>query len=66
MLRLNNEEIFEERKGESETIAGFVLEIAGKFPRIREKINFHHFTFVIEALDEKRIKQIKVTIGEEV
>lgn len=66
VLRLDNEEIFEERKGESETIAGFVLEIAGKFPRIREKINFHNFTFVIEALDEKRIKQIKVTIGEEV
>lgn len=62
VLRLNNEEIFEENKGESETIAGFVLEIAGKFPRVREKINFHHFTFVIEALDEKRIKQIKVTI----
>ncbi|RAV28118.1 gliding motility-associated protein GldE [Sinomicrobium soli] len=64
VLRLENDEaLFEEKKGESETIAGLVLEIAGKFPRIREKINFHHFTFVIEALDEKRIKQIKVTIG---
>ncbi|UGU18226.1 gliding motility-associated protein GldE [Sinomicrobium kalidii] len=63
VLRLENEEIFEENKGESETIAGFVLEIAGKFPRVREKINFHDFTFVIEALDEKRIKQIKVTIN---
>lgn len=63
VLKLDNEDIFEENKGESETVAGFVLEIAGKFPRVREKINFHNFTFVIEALDEKRIKQIKVTVN---
>ncbi|WP_461532547.1 gliding motility-associated protein GldE [Sinomicrobium sp.] len=63
VLHLEEDEtLFEEQKGESETIAGFVLEIAGKFPRIKEKINFHHYTFVIEAIDEKRIKQIKVTI----
>lgn len=62
VLRLDDETMFEENKGESETIAGFVLEIAGVFPKKGEKIKFDHYTFVVEALDKKRIKQIKVTI----
>lgn len=63
VLRLEDETLFEENKGESETIAGFVLEIAGVFPKKGEKIKFNHYTFVVEALDKKRIKQIKVTIA---
>ena len=59
------EEKFEEYKGESETIAGFILEISGKFPKIGEKINFNRYTFTIEALDRKRIKQLKVTRNHE-
>ena len=64
VLRLEDETLFEENKGESETIAGFVLEIAGVFPKKGEKIKFGHYTFVVEALDKKRIKQIKVTIAQ--
>ncbi|WP_334056104.1 gliding motility-associated protein GldE [Polaribacter sp. P097] len=56
-----DEEIFEEEKGESETLAGFILEISGKFPKKGEKINFKNYTFTIEALDKKRIKQVKAT-----
>jgi len=55
------EAVFEEEKGESETLAGFILEISGKFPKKGAKINFKSYTFTIEALDKKRIKQIKVT-----
>lgn len=55
------EAIFEEEKGESETLAGFILEISGKFPKKGAKINFKNYTFTIEALDKKRIKQIKAT-----
>jgi len=62
VLRLDDEILFEENKGESETIAGFLLEIAGVFPKKGEKIKFDRYTFVVEALDKKRIKQIKVTI----
>lgn len=53
---------FEQRKGEAETIAGFILEISGGFPRIGSKINFKNFVFTIEALEKRRIKQIKLTI----
>lgn len=61
ILKLKDDLLFEAHKGESETLAGFVLEIAGNFPKKGEKINFHSFTFTVEALDEKRIKQVKVT-----
>ena len=56
-----DEDIFEKEKGESETLAGFLLEISGKFPKKGEKINFKNYTFTIEALDKKRIKQVKAT-----
>ncbi|MFP4844807.1 gliding motility-associated protein GldE [Winogradskyella sp. PE311] len=55
-------EDFEKRKGEAETLAGFVLEISGGFPRVGSKINFKNYVFTIEALERKRIKQIKLTL----
>jgi gliding motility-associated protein GldE len=62
ILDIENTIVFDENKGESETIAGFILEICGKFPRKNETINFDNYVFKIEAVDQKRIKQIKVTI----
>ncbi len=53
---------FEAVKGEAETLAGFVLEISGGFPRIGSEINFKNYVFTIEALERKRIKQIKLTL----
>ena len=66
VTKIGNEEEFELRKGESETIAGFVLEIAGSFPRKGERISFNDYRFVVESLDKKRLKQIKVTLPHEV
>jgi len=57
-----NEEIFESRKGEAETLAGFILEILGNFPKKDQKIAFENCIFTIETVDKKRVKQIKVTI----
>jgi gliding motility-associated protein GldE len=53
---------FESKKGDAETLAGFVLEISGGFPRIGSKLNFKTYVFTIEALERKRIKQIKLTL----
>jgi putative hemolysin len=57
-----DEDLFEDKKGEAETLAGFILEILGNFPKKGHKIVFENCVFVIEAVDQKRIKQIKVTI----
>jgi len=57
-----NVDLFEENKGEAETIAGFVLEITGGFPKKNEKIIFEGYVFTIESLDRKRIKQLKLTL----
>jgi len=54
--------VFEEKKGEAETLAGFVLEISKSFPKINSKINFKTYSFTVEALSNKRIKQLKVTL----
>lgn len=57
-----NENLFEIRKGEAETLAGFILEILGNFPKKGQKIYFENCVFSIEVVDKKRVKQIKVTI----
>lgn len=62
VIDLEDPTLFEENKGEAESIAGFVLEISGSFPRKGDRITFEDYVFDIEALDRKRIKQVKVTI----
>ena len=57
-----DKEIFDEYKFDSETIAGFILEISKIFPKKNSKINFMNLIFKIESIDKKRIKQVKVTI----
>lgn len=62
IIKLEDETLFESSKGEAETIAGFVLEISGSFPKLGSKINFDNYVFNVEALDKKRIKQVKITL----
>jgi putative hemolysin len=57
-----DEELFELKKGEAETLAGFILEIIGNFPKKNQKIQFENCLFTVEALDKKRIIQIKITL----
>ncbi|MCM4163892.1 MULTISPECIES: gliding motility-associated protein GldE [unclassified Arenibacter] len=65
VAKIEDEDDFEERKGESETVAGFVLEIAGSFPKRGEVVMFKEYRFVVESLDRKRLKQIKITLPHE-
>ena len=55
--------IFDKLKGDSETLAGFILEISQSFPKINSKVVFENYVFTIESIDKKRIKQVKVTIA---
>jgi gliding motility-associated protein GldE len=62
IIKLVDDSLFEDNKGEAETIAGFVLEISGSFPKRNSEIKFENYVFTIESLDKKRIKQVKVTL----
>lgn len=64
IIQLEDDTVFEENKGEAETIAGFILENSGSFPRPNSKIKFENYVFTIEAVDKKRIKRVKITITE--
>ena len=55
--------IFDEIKGDADTLAGLILEIKGEFPALYDKINFNQFIFTIEELDKRRIVKIKTTIN---
>lgn len=57
-----DENIFDEVGGEYETLAGLILELKGEIPQPHTKIQFKHFTFTIEAADNRRILKIKVEI----
>ena len=65
VAKIEEENEFESQKGESETIAGFVLEISGSFPKIGEQVSFKDYLFVVESKDKKRLKRIKVTLPHE-
>jgi len=57
-----DDRIFDEAKGESESLAGLILEIAGKMPFSGENFSLGEFIFRIEAADKRRVKKIKITI----
>lgn len=54
--------VFEEVKGESESLGGLLLEINGKLPNTGEKIAFENFLFTPVAVNDKRIKKVRVYI----
>lgn len=64
VLKLESSDVFEDSKGDAETIAGLLLEISGSFPKRGEMIALDRYVFKIESLDNKRIKQVKLTIND--
>ena len=59
------DDIFESVKGDADTLAGLILELKGDFPDRGEKTSFRNFEFIIEAVDKRRIKQIRLIISPE-
>lgn len=54
--------IFDDVKGDSESLGGLLLELNGKLPNVGEKITYDSFIFTVVAVDQKRIKKIRVLI----
>ncbi len=59
-------DIFDEVKGDPDSLAGVFLELEGKIPDKDTSIAFRDFIFKIISVDKRRIKQIKVTIKKNV
>jgi putative hemolysin len=55
---------FESVKGESESLGGLILEINSKLPKAGEKIDFENYSFTIAAVDQKRIKKVRIHIAD--
>jgi gliding motility-associated protein GldE len=60
-----DQEIFDEVKGESESLGGLLLELLGRIPGAGEKVKFENFVFTVIAVDNKRIKRVKVFVDSE-
>ena len=56
------EDPFEYVRGESETLAGLILQLTGVMPSVKQVVKFENFEFIIESTDARRITQIKVKI----
>lgn len=57
-----NADTFDQVKGDSESIAGLLLELAGEIPREGQVIPIGDFEFTVAEIDKNRIKKVKVTI----
>lgn len=57
--------LFEDHKGESETLGGFVLELTGRIPQKGERVSLHNFDFTVESADNKRVRRVKVHFRDE-
>ncbi len=56
----DEEALFENKKGDAESLAGFFLEQSGHFPTKNDQIKIDGFKLTATAMDGKRIKKIKV------
>jgi len=53
---------FDKIRGDADSLAGLVLEIAGEFPQINSEVAAGDFTFIPLAINKNRIEKIKLTI----
>jgi gliding motility-associated protein GldE len=56
---------FDKVKGESESVGGLVLELAGEFPRVSSEVTSGDFVFTVLEVDKNRVKLVKVTMNPE-
>lgn len=58
-------DVFEDAAGDSDTVAGLLLELKGEFPALHEVIEFRNYSFEILEMNARRILKVKVTVHPE-
>ena len=64
ILKIKDNKIFENIKGDSETLGGFLLEQIGFFPKKNFKLKLKGIEFKVVEVNRKRIKNVMVIIKE--
>jgi gliding motility-associated protein GldE len=57
------DDVFDEARGEADSVAGLILELMQKMPERNEKVTFNDFTFTVKGVDKRRIKRVLVTLS---
>ena len=55
---------FDTARGESDSLAGLIIEISGKFAAVNETIRYQQYEFTVLAVEKMRIQRVKLTINE--
>jgi gliding motility-associated protein GldE len=58
--------IFDHLRGESDSLAGLILEIAGEFPKVNEQVSSEGFIFTPLEINKNRIEKVKLTLPSKV
>ena len=61
-----DDELFDDVKGDAETVAGLILELKGGFPRVNDIITCKNIEFTVLGMDNRRIKEIRVYLKDPV
>ena len=62
VISIEDESIFDRARGDAESLAGLILELAQKFPRKNQKIKYEGYVFTVEGVQNRRITQVKVQL----
>jgi gliding motility-associated protein GldE len=54
--------VFDDVKGDADTLAGLILELRGEIPEKTDKLTYKNFTFEVREVDQRRIKLIHVSV----
>lgn len=58
-------ETFDDVRGESDSVAGMILEMIGFIPKKGREVSYEGFRFKIEAVSKRRIEQVLITLPRE-
>ena len=57
-----DDNLFDDLAGDPDTLAGLILELAGRIPEAGYEVKFEKLNFVVESVDKRRIRRIRVKL----
>lgn len=55
-------EFFDDYKGDSDSLAGMLLEVLGRIPKKNTEIKIHNHSFLITAVNHRRIEKVQISL----